>query len=159
MKILNPPIHRPKIDEYKEHVFIVFHRVTFEESVSEITEEQVSFVLGSNYLISIHQSGLFDRIKENFLQHDTELASRKVDFLLYLLLDKVIEDCFSSVQKLEGEVERLEEQVVSHSEAVELNAIYQLKKKIIRIIYALFLQEQQKLNSLLMTIRPTSKSC
>lgn len=128
---LKPPIHRPKIDEYKEHVFLVLNRVTLNEPLSEIIEEQISFVLGSNYLFSFHDSDIFNGLRQNLEHHDVKFMGRGADYLLSKMLDKIIDDCFLSVQKLEDQVDRLEEQVVSQSQSVELHAIYLLKKKIL----------------------------
>ncbi len=130
--IVNPH-QRPKFEDYTQYIFIIIKRLIWNEKENEFTSEQISLILGSNFLISIHEqeSNLFTPIVERIKVSKGRVRNMEADYLLYALLDVVIDNYFI-VQEVLGElIEEIEDVLISDPKIETLQSIYQLKRDII----------------------------
>ncbi len=109
-------IQRPKIDEYEDYLFLVFHFPVFNKQARVTTPSQVSIFLGADYLVTLHQGDLKPLVK---LFKDCELnetarkeyMGRSSGYLLYHILDRLVNYCFPMLNKIGDNIEAIEEDV------------------------------------------------
>jgi magnesium transporter len=128
---------RPKIDDLGTHLFIVFRH--FEWVNGDLIEEQISLLLGNNYLFSLQNSNntVFSTIMERIRGGRGVIRGKKIDFLLYALLDIVIDNYFSVIETLGEKMENLEEELLGQPDRRTVNALYSLKNRILFVQKAL----------------------
>lgn len=134
--------HRPKTDEYEKHVFVVVKMLDYDQKNTKIKSEQISFILGENYLVSFQETGktgdifgpIRARIKNKFGRH------RKYgpDYLLYSLLDIIIDHYFVILEQIGEKIEWLEDEVINKPSAEKLNEIYGLKRELILLRHSVW---------------------
>ena len=126
---------RPKTDEIDDHFTCVLQMLFFNELSNTIEGEQVSFVLGENYLFSFQDEAtrdLFTPIRERMLHENTKIRTRKVDYLLYALLDRIVDHYFIVLEKLSVQIEKLEEEITNNlADDFTMNRINNLRKELI----------------------------
>lgn len=102
---------RPKFDDYDDSSFVVLKMLTIQPVTRHIFQEQVSFVLGKNFLISF-QEGIegdcFDNIRLRLPNHKYKGRRLGADYLLFLLIDSVVDDYFNVVELLGNNFQELE---------------------------------------------------
>ena len=82
--------HRPKIDDYTNYVFIVLKMIYYDKDEQVVTE-QVSFILGDNYVISFQEAegDVFDSVRDRLRFSKGRIRGLGSDYLLYALIDAV----------------------------------------------------------------------
>lgn len=100
---------RTKLDEYHDVLFFNIKSILPEENSDNIKVEQISFLLKSHILVSFQEkrSDHFTFIRERMRTHSGIVRDKNVDYLLYLLLDAVMENFFITIEAEEGKVEEL----------------------------------------------------
>ncbi len=136
-------IQRPKIDEYKDYLYLVFHFPEYKREERVLTSSQLSVFIGQNYLITLHNGGLKPLVKL-FKECQIDKESRKeylgqgTGFLLYRILDRLVDYCLPILNKLGDRIERVEDEIFSDSKRGTVRAISILRRDIIsfrRIIW------------------------
>ncbi|MCD6026340.1 MAG: corA [Solimicrobium sp.] len=127
---------RPKIEEYGESLFVVMHSVELLEG--ELRVGEVDIFVGENYVLSIR-----NRCQQGFLgvrarcEQEPHQLKKGSAFVLYALMDAVVDRYFPVVDALESELETIEEQIFSKgSQLANLERLYQLKRKVIVLKHA-----------------------
>ncbi|MBA3649587.1 MAG: magnesium/cobalt transporter CorA [Chitinophagales bacterium] len=104
---------RPKVDDDKEYVFIILKMLTYDKVQHCLKIEQISMILGKNFVISFQEDekDLFDKLRERL--HDPESRIRKMgsDYLCYTLMDKIVDEYFLIIESVGEELEKMEEEV------------------------------------------------
>lgn len=100
---------RTKLDEYHNVLFFSIKSLLPDESSDEINTEQISFLLKKDVLISFQEkkSNFFTHIRERLRSHSGIVREKKADYLLYLMLDSVMENFYISIESEEDKVEAL----------------------------------------------------
>ncbi len=134
--------HRPKTEEYDNHIFVMVNMLDYDRKTNKIVTEQVSFILGKNYLVSFQETGKIGdvfgpvrmRIKNNKGRH------RKYgpDYLLYSLLDVIIDHYFVILEQIGERIEELEDGVINKPSSEKLNEIYVLKRELILLRHSVW---------------------
>jgi magnesium transporter len=100
---------RTKLEEYHEILFFNIKSLLPEENGDSINVEQISFLLKNGFLISFQEkrSDFFTHLRERIRTHSGIVRDKKADYLLYLLLDAVMENFYITIENEEDKVERL----------------------------------------------------
>jgi magnesium transporter len=124
---------RPKIDHYDDYLFLVINLISFDDESREMSMEQISFVLGPNYLLTFHEKddNIFADVLARLESNKGRTRKLGVDYLLYSLLDRVVDNFFSVLEKIGEEVEDLEEELIAAPSPETLQAIHFLKREMI----------------------------
>ncbi|MDD3374296.1 MAG: magnesium/cobalt transporter CorA [Candidatus Omnitrophica bacterium] len=124
---------RPKVDDYEDYLFIVAKMIYFDEKNKDLIDEQVSFILGSNSVISFQekQGDVFDFIRERLRANKGRVRKLGSDYLVYLLLDALVDHYFLVLEKLGDKIELLEDRILEKPDVHTPQEIHQLKRKII----------------------------
>lgn len=134
---------RPKIDEYKDYLFLVFHFPVYNKKQRAVTSSQLSVFIGEKYLITLHTGELKPLVKLfRECQIDEESRREYLDhgsgFLLYRITDRLVDYCLPILYKLLDHIEGAEVDVFSEREKDTVKAISVLRRDIIsfrRIIW------------------------
>ncbi|AFM26562.1 magnesium/cobalt transporter CorA [Desulfomonile tiedjei] len=120
---------RPKIEVTDDYTFIVFKTLTFDETTSEIVSEHVSLVLGEHCLITFQETAgdPFDLVRNRIRSSVGRLRTSGPDYLAYALIDAVVDDYFSVLEKLAEGIEVLEEDLATRADPQMLREIHKLK--------------------------------
>jgi len=107
------PHQRPKVEVFGEHVFVVVQMVTPLPDGAWETE-QVSFVLGPHLLLSFQPDAtdVFDPVRERLRVSSGRVRTRGADYLLYALLDLVVDSLFTVLEAVGDRIEDLEDDAV-----------------------------------------------
>ncbi len=125
---------RPKSDEIDNLFTCVIHMLYFNEETKSVESEQVSFVLGQNFLITFQDDcirDLFNPIRDKLKLPFTKVRQQDPDYLLYALLDVIVDQYFFVLDQLALQIEKLEEEISrGHSDKYSMNHINDLRKEI-----------------------------
>jgi len=124
---------RPKMDDYDNHLFLVLKVLFMDPTPGRIESDQVSFVLGDNYLISFQErhSDLFNSILDRLRMGKSRVRRSGADYLLYSLIDVIVDHYFIILEVIGDNVENVEVRLVSGPTAETLGAIQRMKKDLI----------------------------
>ena len=127
--------HRPTIDEYEDQLFVVVKMLTMSPDGEEVWSEQVSFVLGKGFVISFQSEpgDVMDPVRDRIRNNMGRLRKKGADFLLYSLLDVIVDHYFIIVEDLGKQIEAMEERVTERPRNGDLLAMQELRRKLIGI--------------------------
>jgi magnesium transporter len=140
---------RPKIEEYDDLLFIIMSMPIEVEGVTMI--EQVSLFLGENYIISFHGGSVdpFDPLRQRLRRQNSSTRSKQADYLLYCILDLVIDQGYPILEALGEKIEGLEEQLLSASTKPGAHAeIHRIRRELLLLRRNLWPQ-REVINNLL----------
>jgi magnesium transporter len=120
---------RPKIEEYGESVFAVMH--TVECKGEELVTGEVAVFAGPNYVLSVRRDSL-----QGFLgvraraEREPHLLKKGAGFVLYALMDAVVDRYFPVIESLESQLDNLEERIFrGGAQRQNVEELYDLKRK------------------------------
>jgi magnesium transporter len=103
------------------------------EGVPELKSEQVSLVLGNNYLLSFQESDdpLFAPVIRRLEMKATRLRRDSIDYLAYALLDNLVDHYFAALDLISETLEKIEERVLEQPHPSDLQSIHALRRDLI----------------------------
>jgi magnesium transporter len=129
---------RPKIEEYDNYFFLVFHIPCVLKQSGRILKEEVNIFIGTDFFVTIHDGrfGIFDQLREQLAQGLTEEQQEFPDqgpsFLLYEVMSRLFNEGFPIVDNISKELRSIELQLFEHEEETDvLRDILALKRNII----------------------------
>jgi len=138
-------IQRSKIDEYQDYLFLVFHFPVFSKEARVTTSSQVSVFIGQNYLITLHKGDLKPLVKlfrecqnEENEEIRQEHFSQGSGYLLYRIVDRLVDYCLPILNKIGGNIEDVEDDIFSERVRGTVREISALRRDVIsfrRIIW------------------------
>ncbi|MCM2302729.1 MAG: magnesium/cobalt transporter CorA [Flavobacteriaceae bacterium] len=132
--ILNT-LSRPKLEEYDDYVFLNLKMLGIGKDQNAIISEQVSLILGKNYVISFQEQpgDIFDSIRVRIRESKGNIRKRKADYLFYRLIDTVVDHYFFIIEHLSERIEKLEDIILVTQSTHILHQIQDLKTQLIQI--------------------------
>ena len=131
---------RPKIDEYDDYLFVVLKMLYYDKDETVVIE-QVSLILGKNYVLSFQESegDVFNTIRERLRLGNGRIRGLKSDYLLYALIDAVVDHYFVIIETLGNKIEDLETDLFAGNARDDINIeVQQLKREILKVRRAIF---------------------
>ncbi|UCB56459.1 MAG: magnesium/cobalt transporter CorA [Candidatus Omnitrophota bacterium] len=124
---------RPKLEDFESYIFIVLKMLYFDEKAGEINAEQVSLVLGSNFVISFQEKegDVFDHVRERIRNAKSRIRGAGADYLVYSLMDAVVDNYFLILEKSGEKIGDMEERIIANPIPKTLQIIHRLKGDII----------------------------
>jgi len=124
---------RPKIKDYRDYIFIILKMLYCDKKSNEMKVEQVSLILGKNYVISFQEreGDVFDFIRDRIRNNIGRIRKLGADYLVYSLMDAIVDNYFTIIEKLDEEIENLEDKVISQPNPANVQAIHKLKRDLI----------------------------
>lgn len=125
------PHQRPKIESYGSYFFLVAYGVTLRDG--ELVGHEVGAFVGKGYLVTVRKAPAIDLrpVVERWDIHE-HLLKEGGGYLLYILLDEIVDGYFSTLDSLEDLSEEVEEHVLdSDGDPMAQNQIFRLKKQVL----------------------------
>ncbi|MBW7990088.1 MAG: magnesium/cobalt transporter CorA [Planctomycetes bacterium] len=124
---------RPKFEDYEKHIFIVLKMLSFNQESQSMEAEQVSLILGQNYVISFQEriGDVFEQLRERIRNAKGRIRKMGPDYLAYTLLDAIVDNYFVILEKFGEKIESMEEEVISNPTERTVQQIHSLKREMI----------------------------
>ena len=132
--------HYPKIEEYDNYLFLTMKMIKPEEKTGNFHVEQISFVLMDDILFTFqeHKGDPFDGIRERILNAKGKARGRGADYLLFLLIDAIVDQYLLSLESINKDIDHLEQEILEKPDQSVVSRISEQKKTIAglrKIIY------------------------
>ncbi|MBU2591163.1 MAG: magnesium/cobalt transporter CorA [Nitrospinota bacterium] len=121
------PDQRPKMEELESSLYIVCRMFYMKEA--DIVEEQLSLIIGANYLITFQEmdGDIFNPIRERIRNEKFKVRKSGPDYLAYSILDAIIDNYFVLLEQIEGRIEALEDELLDNPTHETLHNLHKLK--------------------------------
>lgn len=131
---------RPKFEDFGDYAYIVLKVMYYNEKEERTTVEQVSFILGRNFVISFKENGgdVFNSVKEMIRKGKSRIRKMGADYLVYSLMDAIVDGYFIILEKFGEKIEAVEEKLVKSPKPEILNHIHYLKREMIVVRRAIW---------------------
>jgi magnesium transporter len=112
-------IQRPKIDEYEDYLFMVLHFPVFDKQNRITRPSEMDIFIGENYVVTVHCSGDLKPLTKFFQECETDKESRErylgrsSGFLLYHILDRLVNSCFPILDKITQNIDDIEDIILT----------------------------------------------
>ncbi len=125
---------RPKIEEFQNYTYIVLRVFSFDPLEKQLQSQQISIIIGEDILISIEEkmNEAIQRIVDWVRTSRGIIRRMGVDYLLYLIIDVVIDGYFLVLEKIEDEIEALEDELTTNPTSLTLQTIHKLKRQLLQ---------------------------
>jgi magnesium transporter len=126
---------RPKLEDFDDYMYIVLKMLSYNDPKQEVEAEQVSLVLGSNFVISFQErtGDVFDQVRDRIRNSKGRIRKMGPDYLAYALVDAAVDNYFVILERLGETIESLEEQLVADPSQKTLQLIHSLKREMISL--------------------------
>jgi len=125
---------RSKMEEFDDYVYIVLKMFHINQITAEITPEQVSIILAKNYVVTFQEGfegDTFQEIRSRIRGSKGIINKMSTDYLVYTLIDSIIDSYFSIIEVFGEKIEELEEEVVNNPQRSTLSGVYSLKREML----------------------------
>lgn len=122
---------RPKIEDFGDYIFIILKMLYYNEKRDEIEIEQVSLILGLNFVISFQERecDVFNSIRERLRRGKGRIRKSGADYLAYTLIDAIVDNYFVILEGTGEQIEEMEEKLVTNPTPNTLQGIHNLKRE------------------------------
>lgn len=125
---------RPKLEDYTDYLYVVLKMLYPGTGGGTIVSEQISLIAGPSFIISFQEGiegDVFTAVRERLRNDKGRIRKMGADYLLYALIDAVVDNYFSILEQLGEEIETTEDLLVSNPEEQTLTQIHFLKRELI----------------------------
>ncbi len=124
---------RPKMEEFDDFIYIVLNMLSYDTSRNLIVSEQVSLLVGSNYVISFQEipGDVFDPVRERIRGKKGRIVRCGADFLAYSLIDVIVDNYFTIIEKTGDRVEIMDDIVLNNPSPQILREIQSTKRDVL----------------------------
>ncbi|NEQ32320.1 MAG: magnesium/cobalt transporter CorA [Leptolyngbya sp. SIO4C5] len=148
--VVNVP-QRPKVEQYDQQLLIIARMVTPKPSGRGFYSEQVSFILGKYYLLTVQEEpelDCFNPVRDRIRRHHGVIRQHRADYLAYTLLDAIIDGFFPVLEDYGELIEELEDEVVENPTRHTIEKIHDLRRELMSLRRAIWPQ-RSAINSLI----------
>lgn len=125
---------RPKFEDLEQYMYLVAKTLSHRGKNNSILTRQVSIILGPNFVLTFQEdleNDIFKTVCDRIKNNQSRLKKSGADYLVYTLLDIIVDNYFTVLEELGEKIEYLEEKVVSDPTRTTLKVIHKLKQEII----------------------------
>lgn len=133
--VVNVP-QRPKVVNYEDHLLIIAWMVMLNPDSDTFHKEQVSFLLGKHYLLTVQEEPDYDcfgPVRERIRKGQGVVRKNGPDYLAYTLLDSIIDSFFPVLEVYGERIEELEDEVVANPTRKTLEKIYKIRRELLTL--------------------------
>ncbi len=142
--IVNVP-QRPKVEEYQDQLLIIARMVCPRAEPEGFLNEQVSFILGKHYLLTVQEEthyDVFGYVRDRIRTNKGSIRKLGPDYLAYTLIDAIIDGFFPVLEAYGERIEELEDEVVDRPSHRTLERIHDLKRELLMLRRAIWPQRE-----------------
>jgi magnesium transporter len=148
--VVNVP-QRPKVEHYHDQLLIIAIMVVLNPARTGFNQEQVSLVLGKNYLLTVQEEpaeDCFHGVRKRIEIDRGIIRTQGADYLAYCLLDAIVDGFFPVLEYYGELIEELEDEVIMRPNRSTLEKIYKIRRELLTIRRAIWPQ-RDAINSLI----------
>jgi magnesium transporter len=120
---------RAKLEAFDRYVYLVMHALGYAGDPARLTTPEVDFVIGANYVVSLHPVPLPALIESREVtQHTEALLRNGPDYLLYVLADRLVDSYFPALDALDDAVDELQDRIVTDPSSELMGRIFEMKR-------------------------------
>jgi magnesium transporter len=121
----------PKIDEFDEYLFLIFHRVVYDKEKEDIAVKEMDFFLGKNYLVSLHEgpSSSIDKMRDK-VNSRSSFMSYGADIIIHGIIDLFTEKYIPIINYITEEIEKIEDKVIAKKTGKAMQKIVKMKRNV-----------------------------
>lgn len=125
---------RPKMDEYEDYLFLVL-KMLYPDGKGKIVKEHVALVLKERQVFVYQEvkADVFNGVRSRIEEHSGRIRSRGADYLLFALVDALIDNYFLVLDIIQGQMDELEKEVYTRPKTETALKIQQLRKDVITL--------------------------
>lgn len=126
---------RPKFEEFEDYLFVVLRMFLLEENGRDVEDEQLSFVLQGGVLVTFQEKegDVFSHVRNRIREGKGMIRKRGGDYLLYALIDSVVDYYFLILEKQGEQIEEVEEDVLENPQDSVLNELHRIRREILQL--------------------------
>jgi magnesium transporter len=124
---------RPKQEEYEHQHFIVLRMLLFNERKLQVEEDQISIILGPNYVLSFQEApgDVWDPVRNRIRTGKGQIRQKGADYLAYALMDAIVDEYFDVVETVGDLMDRVETAVIDRADRETIVRIHHLKGELL----------------------------
>lgn len=124
---------RPKIEIYDAYIFISLKMLTYNTTLKEIENEQISLILGKQFVLSFQekQGDVLTPVRDRIEGGSGRLRKSGSDYLMYAILDIIIDHYFYVLECIDEEINQLEDKIINSPDQEYLERIHYLKRELV----------------------------
>jgi magnesium transporter len=124
---------RPKLEDFGNTLFLVCRMLRLDPQTTEIHSEQLSLVLGANFLVTFQEvpGDVFEPVRQRLRAGRGRLRRHGPDYLAYALIDAVVDSYFGVAEKFGEQIEAMEETLLAEPTTEALGALHGLKRELV----------------------------
>lgn len=132
---LSNTTERPRIEERDDYIFLVFKALLLNPEDEDVTIEQVSLILGENFVLSFHETEpkLFDSLRTRILTGKGRVGKMKSDYLVFALADIMIDQYFNVLEDIGNTIESIESELIINPGSANQESIYRMKRRLVYV--------------------------
>ena len=124
---------RPKIESFEDYIYLVIHPL-IRKSDLEIEPAEVDLLLGRNWLVTVRYGPVPGLVEDSrFHERVDHALARGADFILYVVVDLIVDSYFPLLDEINEEVDRLEDALLEQADIEEMNRLLALKRTLVHI--------------------------
>ena len=126
---------RPKIEGFDGYAFIAAKMISYDDRANKIKSEHISIIWGHGFVVLFLQDpeDLFAPIRQRIESEKGRIRSMGADYLVYALVDAVVDYYFHVLEEIGERIEQLEDEVVSNPTVRTLRSIHRVKREMISL--------------------------
>lgn len=126
---------RPKIEEGEGYVYVVLKMMEFDADKESIQAEQVSLILGKGFVLSFQEreGDTFNPVRDRLRAGKGRIRTRGADYLLYALIDTVVDNYFVIMEKVGDSMAAIEEKLLVNASKQSFDSVYNFKREMLAI--------------------------
>lgn len=127
--------HRPKFEERDDYTLVILKMLSFDEEEGRVISEQFSFILGAGYVLSFQErpGDVFSGVRERLNRKSGRIRSRGADYLVYALIDSVVDSYFHILESIGDRLILLEQDLLDNPTQECLSRIYMFKTELLLV--------------------------
>ncbi len=125
---------RPKVENFEENIYIVLKMLSLQDKC--IITEQVSLILGQNFIISFQEGiegDVFNPLRERLRTNKSNIRKVGADYIAYALIDAIIDNYFLILEHLGDKIGQIEDEVIQKPSLKTIKEMHGLKREILML--------------------------
>ncbi|MCJ7806518.1 MAG: magnesium/cobalt transporter CorA, partial [Clostridia bacterium] len=125
---------------FEDYIYIVLKMLVSKEADDSVEMEQVSLILGVDYVLSFSESGdeIFKPVRDRIHNNKSSIRSKGPDYLTYALLDSVVDGYYAVLEKVGENIEVLEDKLLTDPSQKTLHDVHRVKGVMLNIRHAVW---------------------
>jgi magnesium transporter len=124
---------RTKLEEYEDYYYLVMRMLSYNSDKNNIAHEQVSLIIKDNIVITFQEKegDVFTPVRERIQIPDSRIRRKGADYLLYALMDAIVDNYFLILEKIGDDTENIEENILTDPSSGIMQRLYLMKRNVI----------------------------